>query len=165
MANATAVSESVQPSCVLPSAPLAPPFGKEPKTGRRTNTITVSTSSTKSQPTAIWPAGECKLSASERTRMSRTVLATAMAMPMTMAVFISKPRNHRTDNANRVVVALSSSAPGKAVALTAMSSWSLKWRPTPNMRRMTPISASSCARSRSPMNPGVLGPMRTPASR
>ncbi len=40
-----------------------------------------------------------------------------------------------------------------------------KCRPTPNISRMTPISASSLARFWSATKPGVNGPTATPASR
>ncbi len=40
-----------------------------------------------------------------------------------------------------------------------------KCRPTPNISRMTPISASCDASDMSPTNPGVNGPIITPASR
>ncbi len=52
-------------------------------------------------------------------------------------------------------------APGIATALTASRSSRWKWRPTPNISRITPTSASWLARCRSPWKPGVCGPDHT----
>ena len=56
-------------------------------------------------------------------------------------------------------------APGRAIARTASSSRKEKCMPTPNMRRITPISASSFAIAWSATKPGVKGPTATPAIR
>jgi len=58
-----------------------------------------------------------------------------------------------------------STAPGTAIFQTRRRSWMEKWRPTPNMRRMTPTSASSPATELFPMKPGVWGPTRMPPRR
>ena len=55
-------------------------------------------------------------------------------------------------------------APGIAIERTASSSRIENWIPTPNISRMTPSSASSSAMSVSAMNPGVNGPITTPAT-
>ncbi len=56
-------------------------------------------------------------------------------------------------------------APGIAMRATDARSFSEKCRPTPNISRMTPISASSPASGMSAVKPGVNGPTTTPASR
>jgi hypothetical protein len=49
--------------------------------------------------------------------------------------------------------------------LTASRSSSDRCRPTPNIKSITPISASWDATPTSATIPGVAGPMTTPASR
>ena len=56
-------------------------------------------------------------------------------------------------------------APGKAMLRTLHRSLIEKWRPTPNISRMTPISANWLAMLASPTIPGVKGPMAMPARR
>ena len=64
-----------------------------------------------------------------------------------------------------VATAICASAPGMAMARTESRSFSEKCMPTPNISRMTPISASSVASPGSATKPGVAGPMTTPATR
>ena len=64
-----------------------------------------------------------------------------------------------------VATAICPIAPGTATFFTESRSRSEKCRPTPNISRMTPISASSVARFALATKPGVKGPMTTPASR
>ncbi len=64
-----------------------------------------------------------------------------------------------------VAVPIWTMAPGTAIAFTESRSFSEKCRPTPNISRMTPISASSLARFWSATKPGVKGPTATPATR
>ena len=64
-----------------------------------------------------------------------------------------------------VAKAICTIAPGTAMARTDSRSLSEKCRPTPNISRMTPISASSSASDWSATKPGVFGPTRTPAIR
>ena len=73
------------------------------------------------------------------------------------------PERRRAPTPSSVATAIWTSAPGTAIPRTASRSRSEKWMPTPNISRMTPISASSAA-SRSATKPGVKGPMATPAS-
>ena len=54
-------------------------------------------------------------------------------------------------------------APGMAIERTASKSFRLKCSPTPNISRITPISASCEAIFTSPTTPGVYGPISTPA--
>ena len=56
-------------------------------------------------------------------------------------------------------------APGTAMDLTESRSSSEKCRPTPNINKMTPISASSLANVWLATKPGVAGPISTPAKR
>ena len=62
-------------------------------------------------------------------------------------------------------LAICAIAPGTAIARTDSRSSSEKCSPTPNISRMTPISASSLAMPWSATKPGVKGPISTPASR
>ena len=64
-----------------------------------------------------------------------------------------------------VAARICASAPGMAMARTESRSFREKCKPTPNISRMTPISASSVASCASPTKPGVNGPMTTPAIR
>jgi hypothetical protein len=56
-------------------------------------------------------------------------------------------------------------APGTAMARTDNRSCSENCSPTPNISRMMPISDSSLATAWSATNPGVNGPINTPAIR
>lgn len=64
-----------------------------------------------------------------------------------------------------VATKICTTAPGSASLRTASRSSSEKCSPTPNISNMTPISANWAAMSASATNPGVKGPMMTPASR
>jgi hypothetical protein len=64
-----------------------------------------------------------------------------------------------------VALAICAMAPGTAMRPTDNRSSSEKWRPTPNIRRITPISASSLAKPWSATYPGVNGLIRMPARR
>ena len=66
---------------------------------------------------------------------------------------------------NTVAIAIWSTAPGSAIALTLMRSFTEKCRPTPNISSITPISDNWCARAGSAKTPGVCCPAATPASR
>ena len=52
-----------------------------------------------------------------------------------------------------------------ATPLTSIRSLSEKWRPTPNIMNMTPISASWLMASESPTKPGVNGLTTNPPTR
>ncbi len=56
-------------------------------------------------------------------------------------------------------------APGMAILRTLHRSFSEKWRPTPNIMKMTPISANWAAALVSPVKPGVKGLITSPATR
>ena len=53
-----------------------------------------------------------------------------------------------------VATAICTAAPGSAIRRTDIRSSSEKWIPTPNISRMTPISASCWAREMSATKPG-----------
>ena len=125
------------------------------KTGSSTRTITVNRSSTTSQPTAMWPAGVCSDRESESTRTSTTVLATDSASPKTMAAGQPQPSEWTIAAPRAVATRLCSTAPGMATRRTASSSSRWNCRPTPNISRMTPTSASWEAIVASATKPGV----------
>ena len=130
--------DAQSPGLVAPSAADA----SVPSTGISTRMMTVKTSSTSSHPTATWPWGVFSASASINTRMRTTVLATAIAMPITAPDLTGRPRAANTAMPRRVATRLWPMAPGMATDLTASRSFRWKCRPTPNMSRMTPTSAS-----------------------
>ncbi len=130
-----------------------------------TSATTVNRSSTTSQPTAICPVRVCRARLSDSTRMSTTVLATEIAPPNTSEVDHSQPNSRPTSAPQRVAVMLCTSAPGMATFRTASSSFRWKCSPTPNISKITPISAICSARCRSASKPGVWGPTTMPASK
>ena len=98
-------------------------------------------------------------------RSSTTVLATDSARPNTSPASNDQPQKCVTKIASAVAAMICTTAPGTAIDQTRLRSLNEKCSPTPNMRKMTPISASSGASEVSPTNPGVNGPTRMPASR
>ena len=91
-------------------------------------------------------------------RSSTTVLATDSARPKTRPAPIDQPSHHARPMPSSVATAICTIAPGMAMARTDSRSLSEKCRPTPNISRMTPISASSLAMPWSATKPGVNGP-------
>ena len=102
---------------------------------------------------------------SSSARVTTTVLATDSASPKITAPIVGQPCH--SPNAMPIVVtkAICTSAPGTATCFTSSRSRSEKCRPTPNISRITPTSASCGARVWSATKPGVNGPTMTPASR
>ena len=144
------------------ACPLAAPA----RAGRQTSTTTVRMSSTMSQPTATWPWTVASRSRSSSTRIRTTVLATERARPRTMPAGTVQPKAVAVTTAEAAWRPRSgSSAPGHGDPWTASRSLRWKCRPTPNIRRTTPISASCEASAVSATKPGVKGPMRMPAIR
>ena len=74
-----------------------------------------------------------------------TVLATETAMPRIKPLCQLQPIATASPMQARVAAVLCASAPGIASERTASRSFKLKCRPTPNISRITPISASSDA--------------------
>ncbi len=122
-------------------------------------------SSTISQPTAMRPRSVSMMRRSCNARASTTVLATDRASPNTTPPPIDQPNTWANPMPSSVPIAMRSSAPGTAMARTSISSLSEKCRPTANISRITPISASWLASACSATKPGVNGPTTTPASR
>jgi hypothetical protein len=86
---------------------------------------------------------------STSTRVSTTVLATAMAMPKTAPSVQLQPKPRITIMLNPVATALWTIVPGTAIRFTASSSLKWKCSPTPNISRITPMCAICSARWRS----------------
>jgi hypothetical protein len=124
-------------------------------TGSRTRMRTVMMSSTTSQPTAMCPWGLSRTSLSTRTRIRTTVLATEIASPSTTPMGQVQPARTAIQAARAVATVIWTIAPGMAIDRTASRSFTWRWRPTPNIRRMTPTSASSVAIRVSATKPGV----------
>jgi len=123
-------------------------------------------SSTSDQPTAIRPGAAFSRPSSVMPRTINTVDAVARHMPSTNEPLIGQPsRKCPTHAPSTTTRPLAASAPGTAMRRTFQRSWNEKPRPTPNISSITPTSASFAASSALPTNPGVLGPMHTPASR
>jgi hypothetical protein len=122
-------------------------------------------SSTTSQPMAMRPVNESRMPRLSSARSSTTVLATDSASPNTSAAPGLQPHHIARPPPRSVATAICASAPGSAILRTARRSSREKWRPTPNISSMTPISASCAAMLASATKPGVNGPMITPANR
>jgi hypothetical protein len=122
-------------------------------------------SSTISQPTAMRPRSVSISRRSCKARNSTTVLATDSAKPKTNPAPTDQPNIQARPVPRVVAKAICTTAPGSAMARTESRSLSEKCRPTPNIKRMTPISASSSAKCWSATKPGVCGPTKTPATR
>ena len=93
------------------------------------------------------------------------MLATDTANPSTSPPANPHPRPIPNAIPSSVATKIWPTAPGTATFRTASRSLIEKWIPTPNIRRIPPISASSAAVPVSATIPGVNGPMVTPASR
>ena len=118
-----------------------------------------------SQPTAIRPLSVSSRPRSSSARSSTTVEATERARPKTRPAPSPQPQARPTPRPISVATAICTTAPGSAIARTAIRSPIEKWSPTPNISRITPISASWPASSALPTKPGVWGPMAMPATR
>jgi len=76
-----------------------------------------------------------------------------------------QPISWETPQPSTVAALIWAMAPGMAIVLTDIRSFSEKCRPTPNINSITPISASWLASSWSATKPGVKGPTQMPATR
>jgi hypothetical protein len=85
--------------------------------------------------------------------------------PNTSAAASDQPHQVASAQPKAVATAICNKAPGTAMRLTAIRSAIEKCMPTPNISRITPISASCGDRSTSATKPGVNGPTAMPASR
>ncbi len=138
------------------ASPLALPSPSAPATaGSSTSASTIARSSTISQPIAILPRRVSSRRRSSSARSTTTVLATDSARPNTRPLR-RRPAQQPGQRRSRAAVtkAICASAPGMAMAFTAIRSRSEKCRPTPNISRITPISASCGASVWSATKPG-----------
>ncbi|SSS01392.1 Uncharacterised protein [Acinetobacter baumannii] len=132
---------------MLPSAPAgALPPSKTAVAGRSTKTSTITKSSTNSQPTAILPFTESKRPRSPKAFNKTTVLAHDRLKPKTRAEPKLQPHNIETPIPSKVATAICKIAPGKAIRRTCKRSFNEKCIPTPNIKNITPSSASWLAR-------------------
>ena len=122
-------------------------------------------SSTISQPTAMRPRSVSISLRSCSARSNTTVLATDSASPNTTPALTDQPIHAASPTPSSVAQTIWAMAPGMAMARTESRSSSEKCRPTPNISKITPSSASWLARFWSATKPGVKGPMAMPASR
>ena len=153
-----------RPGC--PSAAAGDPSSQTANAGSSTRTSTIARSSTMSQPMAMRPLIVSSARRCSSARSSTTVLATDSARPNTTAAPKPQSQNNvATVARGRWQRRFARPRPGTAILRTASRSSSEKCRPTPNMRSITPISASCCERSTSATNPGVDGPRITPATK
>ena len=100
-----------------------------------------------------------------RTLSTTTVELMAIAAPTTIAADALRPSGMPTAAPAIVVIRIWAMAPGTATRRTGASSRKENSTPSANSRRTTPTSARSPIWSTSPTNPGVNGPMTTPARR
>lgn len=133
--------------------------------GSSTSASTMAKSSTISQPTAMRPRSVSIRRRSCKARSSTTVEATESASPKTSPAPIDQPSIQARPAPSAVAKPIWTIAPGTAMARTDNRSFSEKCSPTPNISKMTPISASSLARPASATKQGVFGPTSTPATR
>ena len=155
-------------SSVLISSPLSaisPPPRKPAIDGSSTSTSTIARSSTISQPTAMRPLIESSTPRLSSALSSTTVLATDSARPNTRPAPKLQPHSAATPQPMMVAAAICAMAPGTAIFQTAIKSSSEKCSPTPNIKSITPISASCCDSCTSATKPGVAGPIAMPATR
>ena len=93
-----------------------------------------------------------------------TVLATDRARPNTRPACHDQPSMWARPAPISVATTIWMIVPGTTMRATDIRSLSEKCSPTPNISRMTPISASSAARPASAVKPGVNGPTTMPAT-
>ena len=102
---------------------------------------------------------------STRILSTTSVELMAIADPMTTASTGDSPSRMTTAAPATAVITIWAMAPGTAIRHTRRSSWSENSTPRANSSSTTPSSASCPICSWSPTNPGVNGPMTTPAAR
>ena len=140
----------VMPKVAQIFSSLAPSSACPPRSkavaGNNTKAKTMTRSSTKSQPTAIRPLIESSRPRSPSALSRTTVLAQDRLKPNTSAEPKLQPHNIETPTPSRVATAICKIAPGNAIRRTCIRSLSEKCIPTPNIRNMTPNSASWLAR-------------------
>ena len=95
-----------------------------------------------SQPTAACPCDVFNKELSINPRKSTTVLATEIANPKMIPAGTVQPQSWVNPKPNNVAIKVWINAPGIAISRTRQRSAKEKWRPTPNIRKITPSSAS-----------------------
>ena len=100
-----------------------------------------------SQPTTMWPRSVSTRWRSPSARISTTVLVIDSVAPKTMAPMPDHPSMQASAYPSAAEAATCTIAPGTTMARIANRSFSEKCRPTPNISRMTPISANCGART------------------
>ena len=140
-------------------------FSASASGGNSTSTSTIARSSTTSQPTAMRPLTVSSSPRPSSALSNTTVLATDNESPNTIAPPSGQPHQSAIAAPSAVATVICTIAPGNAILRTDNRSPSEKCKPTPNISNITPISASWRAISTSATNPGVAGPIITPASR
>ncbi len=118
-----------------------------------------------SQPIAMRPFGVSTALRSSSAFSNTTVLATERLRPKTSPAPKLQPQRAAMPAPIAVAMTICPMAPGMAIRRTAIRSATEKCKPTPNMSRMTPISANCPDIALSATNPGVDGPIDTPARR
>ena len=93
------------------------------------------------------------------------VLLMAMTPPKKIPSATGQPSSSPSPSPAAIVSATWAAVPMTATPRTAASSLSENSMPRANIRKMTPTSARAAIWSRSPMKPGVKGPMTMPATR
>ena len=146
--SAIGMSDGAWPWIGLPPSTSA-------KAGSSTSASTIARSSTISQPTATRPLGLSTMLRSSSAFSSTTVLATDRLRPITRPVPKLQPHSEHRPMPSRVASTIWPIAPGIAMPLTASRSEAEKCRPTPNISRMTPTSASCDESPASATKPGV----------
>ncbi len=156
---------TVVSSSSVASGDVSMPLSTPVSAGKSTSTSTMPMSWTTSQPTVMRPRSVSSRRRSWRNLSSTTVLATDSAMPKSSPAPGGQPMAQPSSMPRGVATTAWAMAPGMAMARTDNRSSREKCSPTPNIRRMMPISASWLATLWSAMNPGVNGPMAMPAMR
>ena len=161
------VSDRLSASAPSDGALPAPPAGSNiaASAGTSTSTSTITMSSTTSQPTMMRPFWALSSPRASKALSATTVLATDRHKPNSTDSGYVQPQAWPATVPISVATVICTSAPGTAMRRTCIRSPIEKCMPTPNISSITPISASCPARPTSPTNPGVNGPMQTPASK
>ena len=123
--------------------------------GTMTSASTMARSSTISQPTAMRPRSVSIRRRSCRALSSTTVDATDKARPNSRPAPRLQPIRLARPRPSNVAKPICTRAPGMASARTLIRSLSEKCSPTPNIKRITPSSASSAPSAWSATKPGV----------
>ena len=162
--SATAIPTSCICRTVIAS-PFSVPLRICAHVGSSTMARTIARSSTTSHPTVSLPRSVCITRLSCRLRSDTTVDATDSDSPNTTPASSPHPSSIDAAIPAATVREIVSNVIGTATPRTDIRSRGEKCSPTPNISRITPTSATSCASRSSATKPGVDGPIKTPARR